>query len=236
MSTAPTDTGARAAVCLHGFLRTGLSMMMVARHLRRCGWTTVNSPTHRYELVDMAEIGAQVARRIRQASTEAGGVPVDVITHSMGGLALRAALAHAPPIHRAVMLAPPNQGAEMAARWRARLPLHQLGWDPFRALLPENAPALPTPNEHPVDIGILIGGTGATQGFNPFLDGDNDGKVRLVEAQLPGAREVRTVNARHPAVVWRPDVLDLAVRFLRTGTFGDADADGHVHPLPALPD
>ncbi len=219
----------QAAVCFHGVLRTGLSMTFVARHLRRAGWSTVLQPTLRYELAPIEEIGARAAHRIREASTRAGGGPVDVVTHSMGGLALRAALAHRPPLRRVVMLSPPNQGAEMAGRWRSRLPVHQLGWDPFGPLLPDQAPRLPTPEGLAVDVGILIGGRGADRGYNPFLDGDNDGKVRVVEAELPGATELRRVAARHPEVVWRRDVLDLAVRFLRTGSFGE---DGH---LPALP-
>lgn len=206
-------------MCFHGFLRTGLSMTFVARHLRRGGWSTVLQPTLRYELQSMDQIGQRAARWIRRASTQAGGVPVDVITHSMGGLALRSALPHAPPLGRVVMLCPPNQGAEMAAWWRERLPVHRLGWDPFRALLPSEAPSLPTPEGEPVEVGILIGGRGTSRGFNPFLSGDNDGKVRLVEAELPGAAEVRRVDARHPAVVWREDVLRLAERFLKTGAF-----------------
>jgi len=206
----------RIAICFHGFLRTGVAMSPVRKRLIREGWHQVDLPTARYELRSVEELGAWAARRIREASTRAGGARVDVVTHSMGGLVLRASLAHAPPVRRVVMLSPPNSGAEMAEQVRKLLPFHRLGWDPLQPLLPGSPQALPLPEG--VEVGVLTGGR-QPGGYNPLLSGDNDGKVRVEEARLEGAQDFGVVAARHPFIMAQDHVLDEVVRFLRTGAF-----------------
>lgn len=221
MSSGPSDRGrGRVAVCFHGFLRSGVAMRPVRHRLEREGWSLVDLPTARYELRDLDQLGAWAARRIREASTRVGGGPVDVVTHSMGGLVLRASLRHSPPLRRAVMLSPPNSGAEMAAQVRRLLPVHRLGWDPLAPLLPGAPDTLPTPGPGQ-EVGVLIGARGGGgAGYNPLLGADNDGKVRVDEARLRGATDFREVRARHPFIMAQPHVLDLVVRFLRQGSFG----------------
>jgi len=208
--------GPRVAVCFHGFLRTGVAMAPVRKRLVREGWHNVDLPTARYEMRSVEDLGAWAARRIRETSTRAGGARVDVVTHSMGGLVLRASLVHRPPVRRVVMLSPPNSGAEMAEQVRNMLPIHRLGWDPLLPLLPGSAQALPLPDD--VEVGVLTGGRGP-RGYNPMLSGDNDGKVRVEEARLEGAQDFGVVPARHPFIMAQSHVLDEVVRFLRTGAF-----------------
>lgn len=211
-----TNAKPRVAVCFHGFLRTGGAMRPVRTRLVREGWRHVSLPTARYELRSVDALGAWAARRIREASTQVGGGGVDVVTHSMGGLVLRASLRHAPPLRRVVMLSPPNRGAQMARQVRNMLPIHRLGWDPLHPLLPGSASSLPLPEA--VEVGVLTGGRGA-RGYNPLLAGDNDGKVRVDEARLQGARAFRVVSASHAFIMAQAHVLDEVVHFLRFGEF-----------------
>ena len=198
-------------------------MHPVRARLLREGWSAVVTPTARYEVRQLDELGEWAAGRIREAATRAGGAPVDVVTHSMGGLVLRASLAHNPPVRRVVMLSPPNEGAQMADHVRMLVPVHKLGWDPLAPLRPGVPRRLPTGEKDPVEIGVLAGaraGGGAdATGFNPLLAYDNDGKVRVDEAILPGAKAFRVVRARHSLVMRTPAVLDEVVHFLRTGEF-----------------
>ena len=151
----------RVALCLHGLLRTGMSMLRVRGDLRSAGYAAVQCPTWRYELHDLDDLGSRVADLLGQLSADHDGVGVDVVTHSMGGLVLRAALRHGPPVRRAVMLAPPNQGAQVAAEVRARFPIHKLGWDPLAPLLPGRPAVLPTPDGRAIEVGVLAGSAGA---------------------------------------------------------------------------
>jgi len=220
MSSGPSEAPGRAAVCFHGFLRTGLAMWPVRQRLTREGWRFAHLPTARYELSSIERLGEWAAGRIQAASEQAGGVAVDVVTHSMGGLVLRSSLRHSPPLRRVVMLSPPNQGAEMAAQMRGLLPLHRLGWDPLAPLVPGAPQSLP---ELPVgvEVGVLVGAKGGgSRGYNRRLSSDNDGKVCIDEARLPGAADFRVVRAHHTWIMAKKPVLDLVVRFLQTGSFG----------------
>lgn len=205
----------RVALCLHGFLRTGASMLPARIRLQREGWGQVDTPTWRYELSGLEALGARAAARLCELSHRAGGGPVDIVTHSMGGLVARAALRHAPPVGRVVMLAPPNRGARLAAAMRQLVPVHHLGWDPLGPLQPGAPNALP--DGHHAEIGVITGGRGDRRGYNPLLGEDNDGKVRVDEATLDGAADFLVLPAHHSLVMAWPRVLDHVVRFLREG-------------------
>jgi alpha-beta hydrolase superfamily lysophospholipase len=202
-------------------------MRPVRRRLLQEGWSAVHLPTARYEVRDIDHLGAWAARHIKQASTIAGGAPVDVVTHSMGGLVLRSSLRHDPPLRRVVMLSPPNAGALRARQMRALIPVHRIGWDPLAPLLPGAPDRLPNA-EGPIEVGVLTGARhdAAHRGYFPWLGADNDGKVRIDEAPLTGANDFRVVKAHHTFIMAQRDVLDLVVRFMRTGNFGGADAPG----------
>ncbi len=201
-------------------------MRPVRRRLMTEGWAHVHLPTSRYEIHDIDALGVWAARHIKEVSTRMGGGPVDVVTHSMGGLVLRSSLRHSPPVRRVVMLSPPNEGAERAEQMRKLLPVHHLGWDPLAPLLPGVPKALPTA-EGPLEVGVLTGARGnGSRGYFPWLGADNDGKVRVDEAPLAGANAFRVVQAHHTFIMGQQPVLDLIVQFLKTGSFGDDQDHG----------
>lgn len=208
----------RLAVCLHGLLRTGRSMGTMRGALLAQGYSAVVAPTLQYAVGPLAAHAERAGAAIRALSDQHGGAPVDVVTHSMGAIVLRAAMEQDLPLRRVVMLSPPNQGAELAAGVRAALPVHHLGWDPLGPLLP-GVPTLLPPGRPPVEIGILTGGTGDLRGFAPWLTGDNDGKVRVEEAALDGAADFRVVPFRHTFILARPHVVALVLSFLESGRF-----------------
>jgi triacylglycerol lipase len=214
----------RLAVCLHGLLRTGRSMGTMRGALLAQGYSAVDAPTLQYAVGPINDHAKRAADVIHELSRRHGGAQVDVVTHSMGGIVLRAAMDQDLPLRRVVMLSPPNQGAELAAGVRAALPVHHLGWDPLGPLLP-GVPSLLPPGRAPIEIGILTGGTGDVRGFAPWLTGDNDGKVRVEEAALDGAADFRVVPFRHTFILARPHVVSLVLSFLQTGRF-TSDADG----------
>jgi triacylglycerol lipase len=216
----------RVAICLHGLLRTGAAMLPMAYRLKSAGYAEVICPTFQLAVGPIERHGERAAGLIRDISERNGGARVDVVTHSMGGLVFRASLMHSPPVGRVVMLAPPNQGAEAANLARQWLPLHLTGWDPLAPLLPRSPERLPTPPPD-VEVGILTGGVGSEAGYNPLLTGDNDGKVRVEEARLEGARAFRVVPYHHTLIMAWDDIFRLVLCFFRHGTFDN--------PLPALP-
>lgn len=206
------------AVCFHGFLRTGAAMLPVRQRLLKAGYAYVRCPTMTYQFGPFEQHAERAARIIKEVSDRHGGAPVDVVSHSFGGLLTRGALLHEPPIRRVVMLAPPNQGAHLAEQVRRFLPVHQLGWDPLHPLLPGMPDRLPVPRP-PVEVGVITGGTGDQRGYSVLVPGDNDGKVSVEEAMVEGMRDFRVMPAGHTWVMATPSVLDQVVYFLDNGLF-----------------
>ncbi len=194
-------------ILLHGFLRTGLAMLPMARVLRESGRATT-SPTFIYQTEGLEAASERLALQIR----EMGG-PVDLVTHSFGGLLARATLPKA-SIRRVVMLAPPNQGAQKAAIARKLLPFHHLGWDPLAPMLPGAPSSLP---QGPAEIAVLAGGVGKPAGLVDYLDGDNDRTVRVAETHLAGARVHRVLEVNHTFIIGNSEAQRLTLAFLESG-------------------
>ena len=206
-------------VLLHGLGRTRWSLWPVAREASRRGRTVHNLgyPSRRAPIEELAEdVGHRVSRL-------AGDGLVDVVTHSMGGIVLRAAVASGvvPPdaIRRVVMLAPPNHGSELADRLKDyriyRLALgpagQQIGTGEHSVPL-----RLPAP---PFEVGIIAGRRATNPFFARLLGDESDGKVTVASAQLDGMRELVVVDRSHTFIMWAPDVLAHIFSFLDTGRF-----------------
>lgn len=205
-------------VLLHGFLRTGASMLPMAHVLRKAGHT-VTLPTWAYHWRRLPDIAEELAGRIHRIA-EQTGEPVDIVSHSYGGVLARSVIAHA-PVRRLVMLAPPNQGAQTAEIARRLIPVHQVGWDPFAQILPGIPAQLPRGS---AEVGIITGGTGTPRGFNPVLDGDNDQTVRVEEARLDGVRHFVVLPVRHTFLVTHSEVQRLTAGFLADGEFPESES------------
>ena len=206
-------------VLLHGLGRTKFSLWPVARAAARRGRRVHNLgyPSRRAPIEELAE---DVGRRVRIV---AGSGAVDVVTHSMGGIVLRAAVASgavpAESVRRVVMLAPPNHGSELADRLRDfllfRLALgpagQQIGTDEHS--VPRRLPA------PPFEVGIIAGRRATNSIFARVLGDESDGKVTVASAHLEGMRELVVVDRSHTFIMWAPDVLAHIFSFLETGRF-----------------
>ena len=209
---------ARVAALFHGFLRTGASMLWLGRSLRAAGYTATIAPTFGYHLGRLDTHGDRAAALLARFAEAHPDAELDVVTHSYGGVLARLALAHpdAPPVRRLVMLGPPNQGAQWAQQIRDRVPFHQMGWDPLQQFLPGVPAHRPLP---PTTYGILAGGRGTTRGYNPFLEGDNDGTVTVEEARLEGAVDFHVIDVHHSLLPLHRESLRQVQAFLEEGQF-----------------
>lgn len=208
----------RIAVCLHGFLRTGGSMWLVARALSRAGYARVLRPTFGYHLAPIEAHAERASTLLMELSERHPDATIDLVTHSYGGILARVTLARLPRpvVRRVVMLSPPNQGARLASQVRALLPVHAVGWDPVGQLLPG------VPSKHPgpvgAEVGVLTGGTGG-RGYTPWLGEDNDGKVTVGEAQLDGVRDFHVIPLRHAWMPFATQAHRQVLAFLEHGRF-----------------
>ena len=210
-------TAKMPVVCIHGALRSRLGMWPTAVYLRRLGFDakTFGYPTRSGQLLDHAQrLDAFIDSWLPEDAPELG-----FLTHSMGGLVVRAWLANttrvaAHPLNvRVAMLSPPNQGSALARR-NAKNPLfHLLYGDAAQALSAPTAPDLP-PVPEDASVLVLAGGKGDPRGYNPLLEGDDDGVVAVAEMGLPDV-EPTFVGGVHGALQWTPSVVQRAAEFLR---------------------
>ena len=141
----------------------------------------------------------------------------------MGGIVLRAAVAAGiipvDMIHRVVMLAPPNQGSELADRLRD-FTVYRLATGPAGQQIGTNEDSvprrLPPP---PFELGIIAGRRSANPLFASVLRAESDGKVTVESARVDGMRDLVVVDRTHTFIMWAPDVLAQTFAFLESGQF-----------------
>jgi hypothetical protein len=137
----------------------------------------------------------------------------------MGGLLVRTYLQSGtdPRIRRMVMLGVPNRGANMANVVQSN-PLFKLLFGPAGQQLIEDPEGfisgLPTPT---FEFAIVAGARGTDDGWNPLIEGDDDGTVEVENTRLPGATDFMTVCGLHSFLMDREDVIDATCRFVKTG-------------------
>lgn len=217
----------RAVIMIHGMGRSNKTWSRLNARFRELGAITIgfDYPSTQCAISDSAEYLHQVIENLD------GIDQIDFVCHSMGGLVVRAYLEkyHDPRIHRMVMLAVPNRGAEMADlvagwplyRWICGPGGCQLGTDPSGRIA-----SLPTP---PFEFAVVAGGRGTETGYNPLIPGDDDGTITVTSTQLPGATDFLQVNGvMHSFLMFDQRVIDATVHFLETGRLR---ADGEPQPI-----
>ena len=152
----------------------------------------------------------------------AGADKVSFVTHSMGALVLRAALARDGDwrrrlaLGRMVLIAPPNQGSAVAALVDSIPPLEWIGGHALGDLTPAAVEALPGLAG---EFAIIAGGKGDGKGFNPLIAGDDDGTLAVAETRLAGVADMLLVRSLHSFVQGHPDTIAAVLSFLARGRF-----------------
>jgi alpha-beta hydrolase superfamily lysophospholipase len=205
-------------VLLHGLARGHGSMAKLGTHLRRQGFETWSHtyPSRKHSIAYLSDALTE------QIVEVAGQRPLHAVTHSMGGIIVRHLRDPRLQWSRIVMLAPPNQGSQLAAGL-VRNPLFRWFYGPAGSEL-SDAALWPAP---PAAFGV-IAGTRSFALWNPtswtvgrrFPAGvRNDGTVAVEETKLPGMTSFAEVDATHTWIMNAREVRRLVVVYLRTGTF-----------------
>ena len=214
-----------AIVFLHGLGRTWLSMSWLASKARGRGYVVVNHG-YRSRRHSIAEHAEQL--RIVTGAIDVPG-RIHFITHSLGGIVVRAMLADRATrperLGRVVMLAPPNQGSELADLL-AENPLFHAVLGPAAGELGTHEGS--TPNRlGPVDfdVGVITGDRSIGPMASKVFPGPADGKVSVERAQVEGMRDFLVVRRSHSFIMYGGDVAEAAFHFLENGKFpGEAVA------------
>jgi pimeloyl-ACP methyl ester carboxylesterase len=227
LSARADDDGAQpAVVLLHGLGRTHRSMQPMGNVLEDAGFQVENigypSTDHPFDaLVDI------VAAKLKACCLK-NDTRVNFVTHSMGGIILRAYVEEsgASNIGRVVMLSPPNRGSELVDelrefflfRWVTGPAGLELGTDP--GSVPSRLGAVD------FELGVITGDGTLNPFYSWLVPGEDDGKVSVERARVDGMADFIVLPHSHSFIMNSGEVIGQTIHFLRHGRF-DHEAVEH---------
>lgn len=221
--TGPAASAAECVVLLHGLSRSSLSMNKMERELDDAGFLTANIdyPSREHTIEELAEMVVTEGVETCRAKPDVGRI--HFVTHSLGGILVRQYLSlhELPELGRVVMLGPPNQGS-VAVDELGDLPgFEWLGGPAGRQLGKgdESVPLRLGPAHF--ELGVIAGSRTIDPVTSAVLPDPDDGKVSVEDTRLEGMNDFIVVEHSHAFMMRMRRVIDLTVRFLRSGSFGE---------------
>ena len=190
-------------------MRTSLSMWPLKFYLGRQGYQvySYSYPSPKYSIHQHA---IYLNQFIKNLLAKKPGIKVHFITHSLGGIIAREAIAglskeQIKNIGCLIMLAPPNQGSQLAKLSTKVFPMFTAQVKPLVELSSDQTSYVhhvPVPK---IKIGIIAG--------------RYDAKVPPDAAYLKGENAPMVVNSNHTFIMNNAKTKQLIINFLEKGTF-----------------
>lgn len=220
-SRVPGPQSGHLVLLVHGIGRGPATFGDLPGRLREAGFEAhaISYPSTRASIEAHAAQLERLLQRLRNVDE------VSFVTHSMGGIIVRQLLARdgawkaSIMPRRVVMIAPPNQGSLTAQTLQPAWPYKVVYGTAGQQLIPEKVRKLPVPG---IPFGIIAGGLGDGEGYNPLLPGDDDGTVAVAETRLEGAADFMVLPGLHGFVARSREIELPLLNFLSSGHFTPA--------------
>ena len=211
-------------VLLHGAGRSRRSMRRMAKALDREGYQVYNLgyPSRK---APIEILGKFVERQIKELGLDPK-VKNHFVTHSLGAIVLRYLLRRERPTNlgHVVMIAPPNQGANLADIFE-HLPLYNWILGPVGMQIgtgPNSVPNILGPPNF--EVGIIAGNRSINPVLSVMIPGADDGRIAVDNTRLAGMADFLVLPCIHPLIMNDKHVIRQSIHFLANGCFN------HAHP------
>lgn len=214
-------------IILHGLARTKFSMRAMETALQKEGYKTVNTD-YPSTSKTIGEIASEEVPLAVESCTKVLSRKIHFVTHSMGGIIVRYYLQYNTLSEgsRIVMLAPPNQGSELADKLKDLLPYQWLNGPAGQQLgtEPSSMPNILKPVDF--EIGVIAGNSSLNPFYSSIIPGDDDGKVAVEKARLSEMADFLVVPESHSFMMNDAEVIRQTIHFLERGRFDHGSAYG----------
>lgn len=205
-------------ILLHGIGRTYRSMRTIEKELTQCGYKVVNIdyPSRKKNIQALAN---EVYPHIHPFNDETG-LFIHFVTHSMGGLVVRQLLAQfsITNLGRVIMIAPPNQGSEIADFLKNNFLFKFYYGAAGQELCTFASKSHPNPFIK-TDLGIIAGQSSFHPICNFIMPQSHDGKVSIESTKLTGMKDHIVIKANHTFIMHNKNVIQQIKYFLAHASF-----------------
>lgn len=214
-SNAKEARKSQTIIILHGMGRGRSSLWLLDTRLQKAGFTTLNFPyvAQRHSIEELSQLLCEfIAENVKTTRYH-------LIAHSLGNLIIRTGIkiGYPPGLGRIVMLAPPNQPAELVRALRDN-PIYRWFTGESGQLLASDDfyKQLPVPE---VEFGIIAGNRGQAV----LLNEPNDGVITVESTKLNGMKDWVIVPHAHTFIMNSREVAELCASFISEGKFIHSD-------------
>jgi len=207
---------------LHGYGGPGFEMKWILKAVEKEGYDCTLFK-YRSMVREVDSVGLDLIKKIQSD----GADTISFVTHSMGALVVRSiyehidSLADFPIIKRIVMIAPPNNGTQVADFYYKSHFLRRILGPNLKNLTTDSivgASRYPIPT---CEVGLITGAFGGSKVLNLFLNADNDGMVIPEKAKLGIEKDIVHVKSWHFGLLYDRKVTRYVISFLKWGKFTD---------------